>query len=178
MNRGAVVCLALAIGLSGCASVGTREFQSTEAISGRLSVRVEANGAEPVKSVSGGFELLGSPLVGQLNLSSPLGNVLAQARWSQRQALLVTPEGESTFSDLDSLTEQMLGESLPVAALFDWLRGRPWSGAASQVNAPPAGVGFQQLGWSVSLARFDEGLITAQRAQAPQVTVRAHVDRP
>lgn len=164
--------------LSGCASVGQRAPQGAQTISGKLSVRVDAIGKAQARSESGNFELKGTPDEGQLNLSSPLGTVLAQARWSGQRAWLTTSQGESAYPDLDTLTQEMLGERLPVAALFDWLRGRPWRGAASQANAAPAGPGFQQLGWSVDLARFSEGWITAQRAQAPAVTVRARVDAP
>jgi outer membrane lipoprotein LolB len=161
--------------LGGCASVGQRAPAGVDTISGKLSVRVDASAASPARSESGNFELKGTPAEGQLNLSSPLGSVLAQARWSGQRAWLTTPQGETAYPDLDTLTQEMLGERLPVAALFDWLRGRPWPGAASQ----PEAQGFRQLGWSVDLARFPEdSLISAQRAQAPQVTVRARVDKP
>jgi outer membrane lipoprotein LolB len=177
-RRGAAVCLLAASLLGGCASVGQRAPVGAETISGKLSVRVDASSAAPARSESGNFELKGTPDEGQLNLSSPLGTVLAQARWSGQRAWLTTSQGETTYPDLDALTQEMLGERLPVAALFDWLRGRPWRGAISHANASPAGPGFQQLGWSVDLARFAEGWITAQRAQAPSVTVRARVDAP
>jgi outer membrane lipoprotein LolB len=160
--------------LAGCASVGQRAPAGAETISGKLSVRVDASAASPARSESGNFELKGSPDSGQLNLSSPLGTVLAQARWSGQRAWLTTSQGETAYPNLDALTQEMLGERLPLAALFDWLRGRPWAGAPSQAD----GSGFRQLGWSVDLARFDEGWISAQRAQAPIVTVRARVDLP
>jgi outer membrane lipoprotein LolB len=68
----------------------------------------------------------------------------------------------------------VLGETLPLAALFDWLRGRPWPGAPSRpVAAPP---GFEQLGWRVDLARFAEGQVDARRDRAPAVNVRARLD--
>lgn len=164
--------------LGGCASVGQKAPTGAETLSGKLSVRVDASSSAPARSESGHFELKGTPDEGQLNLSSPLGTVLAQARWSGQRAWLTTSQGETAYPDLDTLTQEMLGERLPVAALFDWLRGRPWPGAASQAHATPAGPGFQQLGWSVDLARFAEGWITAQRAQPPTVTVRARVDAP
>jgi outer membrane lipoprotein LolB len=164
--------------LGGCASVGQQAPAGVETISGKLSVRVDARGDTPARSESGNFELKGSPQEGQLNLSSPLGTVLAQARWSGRRAWLTTSQGETAYPDLDTLAQEMLGERLPVAALFDWLRGRPWQDAPSQPNVPPAGPGFRQLGWSVDLARFEEGWLSAQRAQAPAVIVRARVDRP
>jgi outer membrane lipoprotein LolB len=179
IRRRALALGLLAISLlSGCASVGQRAPEGAETISGKLSVRVDATGATSARSESGNFELKGTPDEGQLNLSSPLGTVLAQARWSGQRAWLTTSQGETAYPDLETLTQEMLGERLPVAALFDWLRGRPWRGAASRANTAPAGPGFEQLGWSVDLARFGEGWITAQRAQVPVVTVRARVDAP
>lgn len=162
--------------LVGCASVGERAPVGAQTLSGKLSVRVDATADAPARSESGNFELKGTPEAGQLNLSSPLGTVMAQARWSGRRAWLATSQGETAYPDLDTLTHEMLGERLPVAALFDWLRGRPWPGAASR--PAPAGTGFEQLGWAVDLARFDEGWISARRAQAPAVLVRAKVDAP
>ena len=164
--------------LAGCATVGQPSPAGGDTISGRLSVQVEATASTPSRNESGAFELKGTPESGQLNLSTPLGNVIAQARWVGQQAWLTTSQGETAYPDLDALTRDMLGERLPVAALFDWLRGRPWPGAPSQANGTPTGSGFQQLGWSVDLARFDEGWIAARRQLAPAVTVRARIDPP
>lgn len=115
---------------------------------------------------------------GRLNLSTPFGTVLAQATWTPQEVWLVTPQGRTRYTDLPALTRDMLGEALPVAALFDWLRGRPWPGAESRATHPPDEIGFLQLGWQVTLARFDQGLIVAQRVEPPWVTVRAQMDRP
>jgi hypothetical protein len=64
----------------------------------------------------------------------------------------VTPQGTRRFADLDALTREVLGESVPLEAWFDWLHGRPWPGAAS--TPEPGGAGFGQLGWAVDLSRF------------------------
>jgi outer membrane lipoprotein LolB len=154
---------------------------SSESLSGRMSVKVDATPSTPARSVSASFELQGTPQDGKLDLSTPLGTTIAQARWSGRKALLTTGGEQRSYPDLDSLTQDMLGESLPIVALFDWLRGRAWDGAPSRPAVPPADAGFQQLGWDVNLARFDEGWVIAQRAQraqAPAVVVRARIDRP
>ena len=178
LRRAPTAWLVAASLVGGCASVGQRAPQGAETISGKLSVRVDASASVPARSESGNFELKGTPDDGQLNLSSPLGTVLAQARWSGQRAWLTTSQGETAYPDLDSLTQEMLGERLPVAALFDWLRGRAWPGAGSQANTATAGPGFQQLGWSVDLTRFSEGWISARRAHPPVVVVRARVDNP
>jgi outer membrane lipoprotein LolB len=165
--------------LAGCASApGSGERLPGGLISGRISIRVDASDHTDSRAVNAAFELEGNPQFGRLNLSTPLGTVLAQVSWSPGQALLVTPEERTPYADLDSLTERLLGESVPVAALFDWLRGRPWPDAASQPNPATAGPGFVQLGWDVSLANFADALVLARRERPPVVTVRAKLDRP
>jgi outer membrane lipoprotein LolB len=166
----------LAAALAGCAT--PRAPAPSNALAGQLSVRVESASGAPARALSGGFELLGDAERGSLSLSTPLGTVLAQARWSPQQVLLVTSQGQTPYADLPALTRELLGEELPVAALFDWLRGRPWPGADSLRTHPPDDEGFVQLGWRVSLARFDQGVVEARRIEPPVVTVRARMDRP
>lgn len=178
MKRGGRwAALSTALAMAACASVPQVNAPETEGmLSGRLAVRVEAADGAAARSENAAFELLGTAQTGRLNLSTPLGSVVAQARWSPGSVVLATPQGERAFADLDALTREALGESVPVAALFDWLRGRPWPGAASAVSISPAAPGFVQLGWAVSLARFDQGWVIASRERAPTVTVRAKLD--
>ena len=137
-----------------------------------MSVRVES---EPARALSAAFELSGDARNGALLLTSPIGSTLAQARWTPDEAVLETPSTHARYPDLDTLAEQALGERVPLAALFDWLRGRPWSGATSE--ALPAGEpGFTQMGWRVGLARYPEGWVDARRDAAPAVTMRARLE--
>lgn len=176
ISRRSLAALSAALLVGACASVPTAAPGSGDTLAGRLAVKVDAWNGSAARSVSAAFELQGTPQVGRLNLSTPLGSVLAQARWSPDAVVLATPQGERRFANLDELTAEVLGESLPVPALFDWLRGRPWPGAPSVATTPPAERGFEQLGWSVNLARFDEAWVVATRAQPPVVTVRAKLD--
>ena len=177
--QGRAACLVTAVLMSACA-VAPKALDGLggETLSGRLAVRVDAAEGAPARSVSAAFELRGDAGNGRLDLSTPLGSVLAQARWAPGSVVLATPQGDTRFDDLDALTAAVLGDSLPVAALFDWLRGRPWPGAASTPSMAPAEPGFTQLGWVVSLARFDDAQVAARRERAPVVTVRAQLDRP
>ena len=169
--------LVVALFMTACASVPQADMPATDPVlSGRLAVRVEATDGAAVRSENATFELVGTAEAGRLNLSTPLGSVLAQARWSPGSVVMATPQGERAFADLDTMIREVLGERVPVAALFDWLRGRPWPAAASVVSADPVAPGFTQLGWAVSLARFDQGWVVATRAGAPAVTVRARLD--
>ncbi len=179
MNRRCRLVLLVAVVLtSACAnSPKSAEDVGGETLGGRMSVRVDALVGAPAQSVSAAFELRGDAGRGRLDLRTPLGNVFAQARWAPGSVLLVTPQGDTRFDDLDALTRAVLGESLPIAALFDWLRGRPWPGAASTPSVAPAEPGFAQLGWVVNLAHFDEAQVGARRERAPVVTVRAILDQ-
>ncbi len=162
--------------LAGCASVEpVVALAGGDAFSGRLSLRVEPLGAAPARAFSAAFDLRGDAGTGTLGLSTPLGSMLAQARWTPGTVVLVTPQGTRQFADLDGLTREVLGESVPIEAWFDWLHGRPWPGAPSSVRS--AGGGFDQLGWTVDLARVAGGAVAATRREPlPAVTVRIQLD--
>jgi len=166
-----VAGLAALIALAGCATPPPR---GGDVLGGRLSVQVDPSLAQPARSLSAGFELRGNATRGELDLTSPLGAVVARARWQPGLAELVTAEGTSGFLDLADLSSRTFGEPLPLAALFDWLRGRPWGDAPSQALA--TGTGFEQLGWQVDTARFAERQIVARRVAPPAVTLRARLD--
>jgi outer membrane lipoprotein LolB len=157
---------------AGCATAPPRVSPGEEILSGRLSVRIEATATTPARSVSSAFDLRGSPQQGQLDLSTPLGTLVARARWQPGRAVLATPNSESEYGDLDAMSAAALGEPVPVAALFDWLRGRPWGGAPSQ----PVPGGFVQLGWLVDTTRLGDGMISARRPTPPAVTFTARLE--
>ena len=168
--------LALLVVVAGCASTGPRPPDEVPPIAGRMAVRVAAAADAPARSLSAGFELGGDARDGRLVLSTPIGTLLARARWSPAGVVLATPEGESDYADLGSMSRQLLGEELPLGALFDWLRGRPWPGAPSAAfdgGAP----GFAQLGWRVDLARFADGVVVAMRDAPPAMTLQVKLDR-
>ncbi|MBI3370111.1 MAG: outer membrane lipoprotein LolB [Burkholderiales bacterium] len=171
LGRRFALAALLALLLSACA---TRPPISADALSGRLSVRIDGH---PDRSVSADFELSGDAREGQLLLSGPLGSTAAQARWAPGQATLTVGQQRNAYPDLDTLAIEALGERVPIAALFDWWRGRPWAEAASTPRSDGT-AGFQQLGWSVSLVRWSDGFIEARRDTAPVVTVRARLERP
>ena len=156
--------------LAACATAPSRAPD----LAGRLAVRVEAHAGAPARSLSTQFELRGDAQAGELQLTTPLGNTAAQARWRAGSAEMVTGEGTRQFADLDALAQELIGEALPLAALVDWLRGRPWPGAP---NTPSAN-GFEQLGWRIDLSRRAEGWVLAGRDRAPALSVRARLERP
>jgi len=184
LRRGAVA-LAFTVLAAACTTVPPAPpGESNDVLSGRFALRVGAVAGEASRSVSAAFELRGDSRAGSLGLSTPLGSMLAQAHWSPAQVVLTTPRETRRFASLDELTREALGESVPIEAWFDWLRGRPWPEAPSAPldaapNAPsgPSATGFRQLGWRVDLSQFPAGAIDATReAPAPVVTVRLRLD--
>jgi outer membrane lipoprotein LolB len=169
-QRAALACVATAAALLGCATPPPP--LEGEQLSGRLSMRVDG---DATRSFQAGFELAGTPERGRLLLTTPIGTQVAQAEWSPSEVRLVSSDGVRVYPDLESLAVDALGERVPLAALFDWLNGRPWGGAAS-TPTPPSG--FEQLGWQVDLARRAEGWVEARRVAPPVVTVRAKLDAP
>jgi len=172
VKRRLAALLAAAALLGGCATPPPASVDGGPVTSGRLSLRVDAAAERPAQGVTAAFELQGDAERGELRLLSPLGGMLAAARWAPGQALLDTPAGRQGFASLDELSLQALGEVLPLAALPDWLAGRPWPGATHL----PAPDGFEQLGWRVDLAKRAEGWVLARRAAAPAVVLRVRLD--
>jgi outer membrane lipoprotein LolB len=167
-RAGAVLAAAL---LAGCASTPL-----PPALSGRLSLQVDADPPRAAQSLSAGFELSGTAEAGELRLSTPLGTTLAAAAWGPGGARLTTAQGERRFDSLDQLSQEALGEKLPLRALPDWLQGRPWAGAPEPALPLQPGPGFVQLGWTIDLARFSGGQVLASRPGPPGVRLRALLD--
>ncbi len=158
--------------LLGCASLTPPDASSLD---GRLAVQVEATSNEAARSMSAPFSLRGDDRSGSFELASPLGTMLARAQWQPGAAVLTTSDGARNYASLDDMAQDMLGESLPMAALMAWLRGRPWSGSSHTTTTEPKG--FRQLGWLIDLTRSADGFVTAQRNDpAPRVTVRAKLE--
>lgn len=183
----ALIAIAAALALAGCVSAPPSAPAPAPVasagdlqLSGRLSVRIAGDGGNSgargrASGGNAGFELSGGPAAGQLELSTPLGSLIARAQWRPGDVRLQTPEDERRYDDLDALTRELLGEAIPVTALFDWLRGKPWPQAASQPLA--VGAGFEQLGWRIDLSKHGEGLLVATRLADPVVTLRAQLER-
>lgn len=138
--------LVLAAVLAGCATPPRPAAGDDRVWTGRLALKVDA--ARP-QSFAAGFELRGSAQAGELLLTSPLGQTLAQVVWSPAGAELRQGERITRRGSLDELTTELTGTAVPVQALFDWLRG-----AATEA-----------AGWQADLGAFRDGRIQAQRQQ-------------
>ena len=140
----------LALGLlAGCASAPRTPVDALLGPwSGRLALQVQDNASQ---SFSAAFELKGTAREGELALFDPLGNTVALMTWLPDSATLTTNGETRQFRSVNSLVASATGSALPVAALFDWLRG---------IDTPVTG-------WQADLSQLAQGRLSAQRLQPP-----------
>ena len=156
LHRGLTCLLALLVlVLAGCAQPQPMPANSHRTLwTGRLALQVEEQASQ---SFSASFELSGSAQQGQFILLNPLGNTLARIQWDAGHAEITTGQSTRESESLDALLHDVLGTSIPVAALFSWLEG-------TQVAA---------VGWQVDLSAIAAGRLVARRhTPAPQATLR------
>lgn len=117
---------------------------------GRLALTLEGQASQ---SFSAGFELRGAPDNGELTLYNPIGGTLAVLAWSPGTATLLAGGTARQFPSLEALAQEATGAPLPVAALFDWLDGKP---------TPIAG-------WEADVTQVADGRLRARRNAPPPV---------
>lgn len=151
MSAGRFSLLVLSL-LSACASTPPATDPTGQGWSGKLGYRVEATSAQRAQAGAALFELQGDAQQGSLLLQTPLGAALAEARWGPQGLSLQDGQQTQRFASLDALGaalgERLRTAALPLAALFDWLQGRPWPGAPHE----QAVDAMLQLGWRVQRA--------------------------
>ena len=157
--------------LAGCANRPPPAASAT-ALAGRMILQIGASPSQPARQWSAGFELRGTARAGELDLTSPLGTLVAQARWQPGMVELSQGAERLLFASLPDLARQLLGETVPLEALFDWLRGRPEPQAPHEVTA----AGFLQQGWDIDLTGLAAGTFTAKRSSEPTITLRARLE--
>ena len=136
--------LVLAATLAGCATTSAPlstatvgAYRETIDLSGKLSVNYLKDDKQ--ESLTGNFTWDQTPNRIEVNLASPLGQTIA--------TIAVTPEGATltqsgqpprTAADIDGLTQQTLGWTLPVSGLRDWLQGYALDAEGKRFAASPA----------------------------------------
>ena len=138
--------------LAGCASTAPQShttvgaYQDTMSRAGRLSVNYDRDGK--LETLSGKFAWTQKPGVIDVALMSPIGQTIATISVTPQLATLTQSDGKArTASDIDTLTGQALGWSLPVNGLRDWMQGyatvaggKRFAGRAVQVGNHHAGA--------------------------------------
>lgn len=178
--------LALAAVLAGCATGGAHlsnpdaaaaAYRDTIDLSGRLGVTYQKDGQ--TQAINGSFSWTQRPGHIDIALYNPLGQTEATIAVTPGSATL-TQSGRAprVAQDIDALTRQTLGWSLPVAGLADWMQGYATDAEGKRIAASPTNNNvFTRDGWRLRFAEWQDGpkgssgalprIIKAERAATP-----------
>jgi outer membrane lipoprotein LolB len=173
--RTTVVIAGAASLLAACSTIADLSAANDPAtFNGRIAVFIPATTERLAQQENASFELGGTSEKGYFLLISPLGTVMADARWDSDSATLRTRDGERSYRDMDDMTKKALGEPVPLDAMLSWLKGRPWYQASSDKTAK----GFAQLDWEVDTTQLaSQGRLNAKHIKAPIMSLSVLLDR-
>jgi len=175
---------ALALVLAGCASLPTTTGGAR--YSGRFALVV--NGSDRHETASGRFDLTVGRSDVTLDLSTPLGTTVARVQSGPGGARLTVPTAGGLRTeqgpDPDALSLQVLGWTLPVSGIGDWIEGRPapdrpyrlarGEDGTAQLEQDGWTIRFETVGAEARVRRLD--LSRPQQGEAPAVTLRVVLD--
>ena len=160
-SRRAFIIVAVASVVGGCATPPTTpELPAAGGTpnlwSGRFAVTVSEAGFQPRDERSSGrFSLRTAGDSSRLELSSPLGQTMAQVTLAAGGATLVASDGRVYEAEsAEALTEQVFGWRVPLANLPDWLEGRIAEPTERDGSRVVAGLDH---GWSVRIDASETG---------------------
>ncbi|HEX9171845.1 MAG TPA: outer membrane lipoprotein LolB [Telluria sp.] len=155
--------LAIAAVLAGCATTGAPLSTSTVGayrdsidLSGRLSVNYQRDGKP--ESVTGNFNWVQRPDRIDVSLASPLGQTIASITVTPDSATLIQGDRAPRVArDIDTLSSQALGWSLPVSGLRDWLQGYATDASGKRFAASPANNSvYTKDGWRLRFVSWQD----------------------
>ena len=149
------VCLLFA----GCAAIEPQPAPAgpigeSFSLSGRMSVKYGDEAA------SGRISWQHAPDSDDLLFSTPLGQGVARiVRRDDQLSLTTSDQKVYRASDVEGLTEQVLGWRLPLAGLPDWVRGRAVAGTPAQTRLDGSQrlAELRQSGWLVEFLDYKSG---------------------
>ena len=157
-----VMACALAL-LSACASTGgvrseaaVGAYRDSIDLSGRLLVNFEKDGKPDTISVK--FTWAQTPAAVDASLLSPTGQTVAKINVTPLAAILTQAGKEPRVaSNIDELTAQTLGWSLPVSGMRDWLQGYATAAGGKRFAASPANNTVTTAdGWSLTFVSWQD----------------------
>jgi outer membrane lipoprotein LolB len=159
----------MAAALAGCATGAAKlsnpaatvgPYRDTISLTGRLAVTYENDGQPG--SMNGKFTWDQRPGHLDVAMLSPLGQTQATiAVTPQAATLTLAGQPPREAKDIDTLTAQTLGWSLPVSGLRDWLQGYATDANGKRFIASPANNSVvTQDGWRLRFATWQAGTAT------------------
>lgn len=155
--------LALCAALAGCATTGAPPstatvgaYRDSIALAGRIAVNYQKNGN--AESITAPFTWQQSAGRIDVSLASPTGQTMARISITPTSATLTQTDGmPRSAADINSLTAQTLGWSLPVAGLREWLQGYATGADGKRFAASPAANEvFTNDGWHLRFVSWQD----------------------
>jgi outer membrane lipoprotein LolB len=164
LSRQLLAAATVAFALAGCAtstanlsttSVGA--YRDTIDLNGSIAVSYQKDDGQPERLI-GRYTWAQRPGRVDVALSSSLGTTLAEISVTPESATLTQANrAPRTAKDIDTLTQQTLGWSLPVGGLRDWLQGYATDAEGKRFAASPANNNvFTRDGWRLRFAEWQD----------------------
>jgi outer membrane lipoprotein LolB len=161
-----ILAAAMVAALSGCATststanlpnTAVGAYRDTIDLTGSLSVRYQKQDGLP-DQVSGRYTWTQRPGRIDVSLNSPVSTVAQISVTPDSATLTQANRPPQTAKDIDGLTQQALGWSLPVAGLRDWLQGYATDAQGKRFAASPANNNvFTRDGWRLRFVDWQAG---------------------
>jgi outer membrane lipoprotein LolB len=164
LSRQLLAAATVAFALAGCAtstaklstaSVGA--YRDTIDLNGSIAVSYQKDDGQPERLI-GRYTWTQRPGRVDVALSSSLGTTLAEISVTPESATLAQANRAPRMAkDIDTLTQQALGWSLPVGGLRDWLQGYATDAQGQRFAASPANNNvFTRDGWRLRFAEWQD----------------------
>jgi outer membrane lipoprotein LolB len=163
--------------LAGCATTSAPRsttavapYRDTLDLAGRIAINYSRDGKQ--ESLSGKFTWRQTAANTDVTLISPTGQTVAVINVTPTSATLKrSGEPTRTASDLDSLTRETLGWTLPVSGLRDWLQGYAVAADGSRFSASPASdTVVTRDGWKLDYVSWQDDSAAVPQPKRIDVT--------
>ena len=152
---------------------------ATQQWQGHFSIKLGPWGTQSGEGQSFTFYLQSASRTGQMDLMTPLGTQLAQVNWDPQGTRIESSEGTQQFASLKDMSQQLLGEDVPLQALPHWLQGMP-SPDLPTATISADHTGFDQAGWTIDAHGLPNGKLQATRSQTSTqrlITIKVRLER-
>jgi outer membrane lipoprotein LolB len=164
-SRQLLSAVTIALVLTGCATTSNLStapvaaYRDTIELNGKIAVNFQ-NGEHP--PVNGKFTWTQRPGRVDVAVFDPFNQTVAEISVTPDAATLTQPKREPrTAKDIDTLTQQTLGWTLPVAGLRDWLQGYAVDAQGKRFAASPANNNVvTRDGWRLRFVDWQQGTAT------------------
>lgn len=176
MIRKLLIAAALSAAVAGCASTGPRStavvapYSEKIELNGRLSINYSHDGKKESSTVN--YDWQQDKDNTNISLISPTGQTVAVIKVTPRSATLTQSDKQpQTAPDIDTLTRQMLGWTLPVGGLREWLQGHATDSNGKPFVASPANdTVITRDGWKLEYVDWQDEKAAVPKPKRIDVT--------